>query len=72
MTHDEAKRLADMIHSPHTRREITEREWYAIADILRKHKRPAQPPLLDDRDRQVNRVQRAQHYAAYNVLVDRI
>ena len=68
MTHDEAKRLADMIRSPHTRRGITEGEWRAIADILRKHKRPAQPPLLYDRDPEANRVQLAQHSAAYVVL----
>jgi hypothetical protein len=66
MTHDEAKRLADMIHN--AREEITERQWDAIANILRKHKRPAQPPLLDDRDNEVNRVLRAQHDVAYNVL----
>ena len=68
MTHDEAKRLAGMLRRPHTRREITEREWGEIADLLRKHKRPAQPPVLDDRDREANRIQRAQHSAAYNVL----
>jgi transposase len=50
MTHDEAKRLADMIRSPDTRQEITEHEWRVIADVLRKHNRPAQPPVLDDRD----------------------
>ena len=66
MTHDEAKRLADMIRN--AREEITEPEWHAIANILRKHKRPAQPPLLDDRDPEANRVQRAQHNAAWNVL----
>ncbi len=68
MTHDEAKRLADMIGSPITRRDITEREYDAIAGILRKHKLPAKPPKLDDRDREATRVQRAQHAAAYVVL----
>jgi hypothetical protein len=66
MTHEEAKRLADMILN--AREEITERQWGAIANILKKHKRPAQPPLLDDRDPEANRVQHAQHNAAWNVL----
>src|SRR5262249_60007423 len=66
MTHEEAKRLADMIRN--AREEITESEWRAIANILRNHKRPAQPPLLDDRDKEGSRAQLAQHDAAYNVL----
>jgi hypothetical protein len=70
MTHGEAKRLAKMIHSPHTRQEITDREWYAIADILKQHKRRAQPPLLEDRDYEANRVIRAQHTVAANVLLE--
>jgi hypothetical protein len=69
ITHDEAKRLADMIRSPQARQEIRDPEWSAIADILKKHKRPAQPPLLDDRDRKANHIQRAQHLVAYNVIV---
>jgi hypothetical protein len=68
MTHDEAKRLADMIGSPYRRRDITEREWHAIAGILGKYKRPAKPPKLADRDFEASRIQRAQHYVAYHVL----
>jgi len=69
MTHDEAKRLADMICRQDTRQEITNTEWHAIANILRKHKRPARPPLLYERDDEANNVQNAQHSVAYQVLV---
>jgi hypothetical protein len=68
MTHEEAKRLAKMICSPYTRQEITDPEWRAIADILRKHERPAQPPPLVDRDYETNRVQLAQHSVACNIM----
>ena len=71
MTHDEAKRLADMICRQDTRQEITNTEWHAIANILRKHNRPAQPPLLYDRDDEAYRVQNAQHSVAYQVLEGR-
>jgi hypothetical protein len=67
-THDEAKRLANMIRSPDTRQEITAPEWRAIADIVRKHERPRGPPLLEDRDYEANRVKLAEHSVAYNVL----